>query len=102
MQSTPAVFPPNLVQGAQTRNIFFTQTDCINYIAWTMPYAGPIPVSYKIYRDSNLTDLVATVLATEPLYYYDHNRNAHKSYSYYIVSVDQEGNVSDATSVTIP
>lgn len=98
---TAAILPPNLVQGAQMRNVFLTQTDSINYIAWTAPY-GQTPVSYKIYRDSALTNLLATIVATEVLHYYDHNRNAHSSYSYYIVSVDQDGSVSEANSVTIP
>ncbi len=45
--SLPAILPPNLAQGSKTRNIFLTQTDYINYIAWTMPYAGQIPACYK-------------------------------------------------------
>ena len=53
------------------------------------------------YRDPALTQWVATVSASGPLQYYDHDRQPNQIYSYYIVSVDSNGNTSTANSVTV-
>jgi YVTN family beta-propeller protein len=91
---------PSNVSGCKTQNRFLLQTDFINNITWSAPENGT-PVAYKIYRDPGLTELVATVPANGPLQYYDHNRQPNVIYSYYIVSVDGNGNVSTASSVTV-
>jgi YVTN family beta-propeller protein len=98
---TPSILPPASVSGCKTRNRFLLQTDFINNITWTAPASGTAPVAYKIYRDAYLTDLVATVSASGALQYYDHDRNPGIVYSYYIVSVDGNGNQSTANSVTV-
>jgi YVTN family beta-propeller protein len=95
------VLPPASVSGCKTRNRFLLQTDFINNIIWTAPTDGTAPVSYKIYRDAYLTELVETVSANNALQYADHNRNPSIIYSYYITSVDGDGNESDANSVTV-
>ncbi len=96
-----SILPPASVNGCKTQNRFLLQTDYINNITWTAPASGSSPVAYKIYRDAGLTQLVATVSASGSLQYYDHNRNPNDVYSYYIVSVDGNGNVSTAKSVTV-
>jgi DNA-binding beta-propeller fold protein YncE len=98
---TPTILSPATVSGRKTHNRFLLQTDFINKITWTAPSSGTVPVAYNIYRDSALTQLVATVPASGPLQYYDHNRQPNVVYTYYIVSVDVHGNVSTANSVTV-
>ncbi len=97
----PTPLPPSKINGCKTQNVFFTQTDFINNITWTAPTVGTIPAAYSIYRDPYLTDLVATVPASGALQYYDHNRNPNVTYSYYIVSVDAFGNMSEPNSVMV-
>ena len=98
---TGPVLPPNSVSGNAIRNIFLTQIDFINIITWTAPTSGAAPVTYKIYRDAALTELIATIPANGPLQYYDHDRQPGVTYSYYIVSIDSLGNVSTPININI-
>ena len=82
-------------------NNFLTRTDIINVITWTVPTSGPQPVKYNIYRDAALTQLVVSSSASNPLEYYDYNRAPGATYSYYIVSIDENNNVSAPISKTI-
>lgn len=87
-------------QGCKTENIFLTQTDLINKL--TVTATGTIlPVSYSIYRNAALTDLVATVPATNPLVFLDHNRRPNVTYTYYIVGTDTFGISSNPVAVTV-
>lgn len=96
----PVIYPPNTIAAQKTENSFLMQTDIINAISWTAPASGTTPANYKIYRDAALTQLIATVPATT-LQYLDHNRQPNTSYTYYIVSVDAQGNVSSPISTTV-
>jgi YVTN family beta-propeller protein len=96
-----SISPPASVSGCKRQDSFLLQTDYINNISWTAPTSGSSPVTYKIYRDAGLMQPVATVSASGSLQYHDHNRNPNDVYSYYIVSVDANGNVSIANSVTV-
>jgi len=71
-----------------------------NIITWTPPYQGPMPTEYQIFRDPSLYDLVATVPSYQ-LSYEDTNLNPSMTYSYYIISVDQYGDVSNSIGITI-
>lgn len=93
--------PPINLRGYQKSCRYLSQTDFINVIKWNAPTIGQLPVAYRIYRDAALTDLVATIPATERLEYADHNRKKGKKYTYYIVSVDAFGIVSVPASITI-
>ncbi len=95
------ILPPATIAARKTANIFLTQTDIINVITWTAPSSGTTPANYNIYRDAALTQLIATIPATSPLIYLDHNRQPSVMYSYYIVSIDASGNVSSPISTTI-
>jgi YVTN family beta-propeller protein len=95
-----SLLPPSSVSGCKTKNVFLLQTDYINNITWTAPTSGS-PAAYAIYRDATLTQLAAMVPASGPLQYYDHGRNPNVTDSYYIVSVDANGNQSTANSVTV-
>ncbi|MBY0109490.1 MAG: hypothetical protein K2X90_00015 [Candidatus Babeliaceae bacterium] len=99
--SAPGLLPPNSLQGCKTQNRFLTQSDLINKLTWQAPASGAAPAAYKIYRNVELTDLVATVSASAPLQYFDHNRQPNIVYSYYVVCVDGSGSVSAPASVTV-
>jgi YVTN family beta-propeller protein len=96
----PSNSAPTNVSGCKTKNVFLFQTDYINKLTWSTPANGT-PAAYNIYRDAALTDLAGTVSASDPLQFYDHNRNPSVIYSYYITSVDGSGNESDAASMTV-
>lgn len=92
---------PTDVVGFQQSCRFPTQTDLINVIQWNPPSTGEQPVSYRIYRDAALTDLIATIPADGELVFEDHNRKEKKTYTYFIVSVSAGGTVSSSVSITI-
>lgn len=99
---TPAsVLPPTDVVGCKSQNIFLSQTEYANVITWSPPTSGMPPVSYKIYRDANLTNLVATIPANKPLEFVEHNVQPKVSYTYYLVSVSADDQTSAAVSVTV-
>lgn len=95
------ISPPTRLKGVQRANRFATQTDLVNIITWHAPSSGTPPVSYRIYRNSSLTELAAEVSANGRLRFKDHNRKEGKTYTYFIVSVDQFGNISTPATVTI-
>ncbi len=94
-------FPPTHLKGFQRTNIFATQRDIVNILVWKAPNKGTPIVAYKIYRDRSLTKLIAEISAKERLRFKDHNRKEGKTYTYFIVSVDQFGNVSVPAQVMI-
>lgn len=99
-----AVAPPIDGRGFQVKNKFVDQTDVINILSWENPVSGELPAYYKIYRNSSLTDLVGKVKARsgEGRYRFeDHNRRPHKTYRYYIVSVDGNGEKSAPLTITV-
>lgn len=97
----PEINPPRNLRGVQKATHFATQTDYINILTWKSPSSGSPPVEYRIFRDKQLTKLVAIVPADEELKFKDHNRQKGKRYTYFIVSVDQAGNFSVASQVTV-
>lgn len=92
----PAMFPPSSIQGCAMQE----GNTVTNIITWTPPAYGPMPTEYQIFRDPSLYDLVATVPSYQ-LSYEDTNLNPSMTYSYYIISVDQYGDVSDPIGITI-
>lgn len=96
-----APLSPAGLQARAQANIFLVQTDLINTITWSPPASGIEPVSYKLYRDAGLTELIATVPAGGVLQYQDHNRQYNTTYSYYVVSVGANGVLSQPASVIV-
>ena len=86
--------PPLNFMACKRKNIFLTQTEPYNQLTWTAPSTGNPPASYAIYRDAELTELVAIVPAGECLQYNDRKKSPCLDYTYYIVSVDAAGNTS--------
>jgi Bacterial Ig-like domain (group 3) len=97
----PVILPPQHLKGSKKTTLFATQTDYINILKWQAPRSGSQPITYHIYRDSQLTELVAVIQANQALKYYDHNRKKRELYTYYVISIDPLGNQSAAVSVTI-
>lgn len=93
--------PPSNAVGRQECCRYPTQTDIINIITWNPPLTGIPPVEYRIYRDASLTDLIATIPASGPLLFSDHNRLPDTTYTYYLVSVSSDGLLSSYISITI-
>lgn len=91
---SPLIQAPRSATGCRTQNIFLTQTDFINRITWTPPFAGTTPIGYYIYRNAQLTDLAGIVSASGLLQFLDHNRDPNVVSTYYIVSVDKNNNIS--------
>lgn len=87
-------------QGCKTQNIFLNQTDLINNLTWSATGTS-LPVSYTIYRDAGLTDLVATIPATQPLQFSDHNRAPNVTYTYYLVGTNGAGTTSLPIAITV-
>lgn len=92
--------PPASISGKQIENKFLMQADIVNIIQWTAPASGAKPVAYKIYRDT-LDTLIGTVVASAPLIFEDHNRVQGVVYTYYVRSVDSNGNLSTPVSISI-
>ena len=93
------VMPPTNVTGCNSKDVFLLQEDLVTILTWNAPSTGTAPASYKIYTDAALTNLLATVPANGSLRYVQHNGVAHVTYTYYVVSVDAQGNVSSAVEV---
>jgi YVTN family beta-propeller protein len=87
-------------EGCQTCNRFLTQQDIVNQL--TVSATGlSLPVTYSFYRDAGLTDLIATVPATNPTVFLDHNRNPKVTDTYYIVGTNAVGTTSDPVALTV-
>ncbi len=95
------IFSPIDLGGFQIKNKFLNQTDLVNIITWKQPLLGEKPVLYKIYRDENLTTLVATIKTHQKLEFLDHNRKKGKAYSYFIVSISDDGDISSSATITV-
>ncbi|PJD95947.1 MAG: hypothetical protein CK425_07315 [Parachlamydia sp.] len=92
--------PPRRFCGCQTSCDFLNKINRVNVLTWDAPGSGAEPEFYKIYRNAQLTDLVATVPACGLLEYKDKNRRKGKIYTYYIVSGNQNG-ISSPAFVTV-
>lgn len=93
--------PPVNLNVCQVANKFATQTDRINVLTWESPRGGARIVAYKIYRDAQLHHLLAKIPSQAPLRFEDHNRKPGKTYTYFIVSIDQFGNESIPAKISV-
>lgn len=98
----PPPFPPRNLQGRQVKDIFATQSTLVNVLTWQPPLSGALRVSYAIYRDAGLTQLIGTVPAAGTLSFQDGRRVPGVAYTYYVVSIAADGAVSAPAIVTVP
>lgn len=87
-------------QGCRIQNVFLSYSDLINKLTWSAT-GRSLPVNYSIYRDAELTDVVATIPATGDLVFYDHQRIPGVVYTYYIVGTNAAGTTSYPVAVTV-
>lgn len=98
---TGIVDAPLNFTGTIITNVFLLNTSVIYRLTWSAPTTGNPPVEYRIYRDANLSQLVATIPANAALQY-DIQRNfPWIGNTYYIVSVDSFGTLSSYVSTTV-
>ena len=88
-------------QGSQIQDHYLTRTELINRITWSAS-GSSTPVSYSIYRDPGLTNLVASISANQPLVLFDGNRQKNTIYTYYIVGTNEFGITSAPVFITVP
>ena len=87
-------------QGCKMENQFLNHTDITNRLTWSA--SGPsLPVSYSLYRDAALTNLIAVIPATGALEYFDHNRLPDVTYTYYLVGTNAVGTTSHPVAITV-
>lgn len=86
--------------GCMTQDIFLLQEDFIDMLTWSVTGTS-LPVSYSIYRDAGLTDLVAIIPAAPLLQFLDHNRTPGVTYTYYIIGTNAAGTTSNPVVVTV-
>lgn len=87
--------------GQKIKNKFLSQIDLVNKLTWTAS-GSAVPLSYSIYRNAELTDLAATIQATEPFVFLDHNRKLNVTYTYYITGTNAFGMTLEPTEVVVP
>lgn len=92
--------PPQNLRARRAKNEFLTQTELLNILRWDAATTGEIPVEYKIYRNASLT-LLAGIVPGNELVFVDHNRKKGRTYTYYVVAVDNAGHQSEPAIVTV-
>lgn len=95
------ILPPIYVAVVQRKDEFLHRRDVVNVVTWQPPVEGERPVAYKIYRDKELTKLLAEIPAHKPLIFEDHQRCSNQPSVYFLVSIDQMRNVSRPTHVAL-
>jgi YVTN family beta-propeller protein len=91
--------PPRNFRGYQAVNKFLNHTVIVNILTWEASLTEGV-LSYRIYRNAQLTDLVAEIPAAQPLIFEDCNRKKNRAYTYYIVAISPDG-ISPAASTTV-
>jgi YVTN family beta-propeller protein len=89
-----------VLHGCKLQNRFLTHIDLVNKLTWSVS-GTTLPVSYSIYRDAALTELVAIVPTTGPLQFFDHNRLPNVVYTYYLVGTNAVGTTSAPLAITV-
>lgn len=87
-------------RGFTLQNIFLMQKDLINKLKWRASGTS-LPVSYTLYRDAGLTDIIATIPANRPLRFLDHNRRPGTIYTYYLVGTNGVGTTSEPVVIKV-
>ena len=89
--ASPYPSSPQEFYGCQVINKYLNFNEIVNILTWKPPQNDFTVVSYEIYPNAALTDLVGKVKNRCPYRFEDGNRKKNKTYTYYIVSVNSEG-----------
>jgi hypothetical protein len=96
VHKVPNPEPPTNLEGSAIRNRFAVQSHVIHTLSWTASESDD--VYYKIYADEALTCLVGTTSDTS---FTLKNVDPGAPLAYYVVAVDDSGNMSEAVSLTL-
>lgn len=100
-------FIPNPRQPAlaacQKKNAFLFKTDRFNIITITPPVGGPHIVSFSIFRDPGLTQLVTKISTngSSSLQFCEHGRKKGQCCTYFVVATDTFGDKTEPISITV-
>jgi hypothetical protein len=92
---------PRKLRVRQVDNRFATHTERVNIISWELPKNGIKPVTYKIYRDPELKELIGTVPAKKKMSYQERYCKKNAAYQYYIIAIDEDGRKSIPVAIII-
>lgn len=100
------VFPPRHLLAKQVKKRYPSRTNFVNRLKWQAPKEGDIPILYAIYADENLTKLSGKVeanpfLPSKVYFFNDLNSQQGTEYTYYVVSINKQGAMSDPAFVKI-
>ena len=94
----PYVYPPTHLEACALQR----GNTVTNVITWTTPESGVTPIQYyEIFTDPYLYNRIATISAAEPLIYEIPDLDPSMTYTYYIVSFDSYGHMSEPASITV-
>lgn len=88
---------PTNFKGVVIKNKFLTQTDYIHHLTWT-PSSDPNIVGYSLFRNGKL---IATIPATGPFEFNDHDRKNDRD-TYTLIAFDSQGFESAPVTTTVP
>ena len=101
------IFIDSVIQSPATLKVEYLINNFIDYIArmnvitWQPSTTGMQAAKYNIYKNSLLSEPLATIQANKPLQYTDYNITPNRTYTYYIVAIDSNDNFSLPISKTI-
>ena len=83
------------VSGDCCKSNFLTQTELFVAITWSSFINGDVVIlQYSIFRDG---ELIATIPATDPRQFTDHNRKRNSAYTYTVVAEDLDGAIAEGS-----
>lgn len=93
----PPPTPPSNLGGQVLKNRFATQTDRVHRLTW-QPSQDPSVIGYHVYRNGQL---IATIPASGPFIYDDHNRRKRVADVYVVTAFNAAGMESAILTVTL-
>jgi hypothetical protein len=96
VHKVPNPEPPTNFEGTAIRNRFAAQSHVIHTLSWTASESND--VYYQIYADEALTDLIGETPDTS---FVLNNVDPSVPLAYYVVAVDDSGNMSESVSLTL-
>lgn len=82
--------PPQNFHGKRKKNQYLNETEFLNILTWDAPVGGNV-TKYAIYRDIGLQHLVGIIPAGAPLIFEDRFVEKKKTYTYFIIAVNDNG-----------
>ena len=96
-----ALLPPKHLKGRQKICFTCDKIKFVNILTWQAPTEGETPVAYQVFRDGQQTPLkMIPADHRRHFKFCDPVRKIGKATTYFIVSIDQNGNASPPARVT--